>query len=133
MKSKLVAPVLLLLATSCGSREDYVKPYCKDCDKQMTLFVDLVHKGEGINNGTVYIKYDAETRPTFYDDSASLIMQRGRFRANFANRPVGKYYIYAKGYSTFQKYAVEGSSAINISNGYEYTNYMTTLEGVKAE
>lgn len=128
-----LSTAVLLLAASCSSSDDYVKPYCKDCDNQMTLFVDMVHKGEGINNGTVYIKYDTETRPAVYDDSASLIMQRGRFRAVFDNMPVGKYYIYAKGYSTFQKYAVEAASSVNISNGYEYTNYMTTLDGVKAE
>jgi hypothetical protein len=63
-----------------------------------SLHVRTAHHTRTISDLTVYIKYNAQSKPSDFDDSAKIISTPTDTFATFTGLKTGKYYLYGRGY-----------------------------------
>ena len=80
-----------------------------------TLKITSKHHGKNIDSATIYIKYNAQDKPTSYDDSVKCVMESGKPVATFTPLKKGKYYLYGKGWDKNAGNYVEGGIPYIIS------------------
>lgn len=125
---KVVLPVsiaLFLLIASC-SKDGILTNNCKTCT-DLDILVCLVHHGDTIKTGEVYLKYDVTNKPTEYDQSAKLILTDDGPVATFNKKKAGKYYIYANGYDERIGKDVSGGIPVTISSDYLASPYWVKI------
>jgi hypothetical protein len=116
MKSLLSLSFLVLLALSS----------CKKAGTggDFTIAAFPQHHGKAINNGVVYIKYNADElpgqAPSDFDDSAPIVSHPGEAaHAHFKELKKGDYYIYHIGYDSTISQTVKGGIPIKLKKEKE--------------
>lgn len=64
----------------------------------------------------VYIKYNVQDVPSFYDDSAATVMMGDQPTAVFSGLKPGNYYIYGYGFDTSIRQNVKGGMPYTVSS-----------------
>ncbi len=88
-----------------------------------TLKVTPQHHGENIDSCTIFIKYNAQDKPSEYDDQTICIMENGKPVATFSELKKGEYYIYGRGWDADIEqevvggipYKIEEETTLNIT------------------
>lgn len=80
-----------------------------------TLKVTPQHHGDNIDSCTIYIKYNVQDKPSFYDEEVKCLMENGKPVATFTSLNKGNYYIYGKGWDPGIEQNVEGGIPYTIT------------------
>lgn len=80
-----------------------------------TLKVTPQHHGDNIDSCTVYLKYNAQDKPSTYDEQVTCVMENGKPVATFANLNKGNYYVYGKGWDPGIEQEVDGGIPYTIT------------------
>lgn len=114
-----VAATAVLLINGCKKPEDDGPVGGKGGNA--TLRVTTKHHDKLIDSMTVYIKYNSQSKPAIFDDSAKVVKTPTDTVAIITGLKPGKYYLYGYGYDLrFTEPVVVGGVPINITEEKEY-------------
>lgn len=88
-----------------------------------TLRVSPMHHTEYIDSSMVYIKYNATSMPSAFDDSMMCVQSGGKPVATFGQLKKGNYYVYGVGFDEDQP--LDPDHWYNVKGG---TPYVITVE-----
>lgn len=114
IKSLLAVLSLSLFTFSCGDRNN-PEPEQAGKGGSTTLKVTPMHHDKNIDSCTVYIKYNAQDKPSNYDEEVKCVMESGKPVATFTGLKKGKYYVYGSGWDENIEQAVVGGIPYTIS------------------
>ncbi len=80
-----------------------------------TLKVTPQHHGENIDSCTIYLKYNAQDKPSAYDEEVKCVKENGKPVATFTNLNKGNYYVYGDGWDPDIEQEVEGGIPYTIT------------------
>lgn len=115
-----------LLFASC-SREDKDDENTAGKGGQAILRLTPKHHAKLIDSCKVYIKYNTQDKPAFYDDSTWCIPVDGKPVGTFSGLKKGKYYLYGYGWDEAIAEAVDGGAPFEIieEKAYDYSLSVT--------
>lgn len=79
------------------------------------LKVTPKHHSTNIDSCTVSIKYNAQDKPSAYDETVKCVMENGKPVATFSKLKKGNYYVYGKGWDASIEQEVEGGIPYTIT------------------
>lgn len=110
----LLSMSAMLMFTAC-ERDDKQTVTVGGKGGNATLKVTPQHHGDNIDSCTIYIKYNAQDKPSTYDEEVKCVMENGRPVATFTNLNKGNYYIFGKGWDPGIEQEVEGGIPYTIT------------------
>lgn len=113
MKTILFGSLALCTAASCSRKEN---DQTAGKGGNATLICVPKHHDvyKNILNGKIYIAYNVQDIPSFYNDSADCLVVDGVPTATFSGLKTGKYYLYGTGFDTSITKAVKGGLSYEI-------------------
>lgn len=79
------------------------------------LKVTPKHHSTNIDSCTVSLKYNAQDKPSSYDEVVKCVMENGKPVATFTGLKKGNYYVYGKGWDKSIEQEVEGGIPYTIT------------------
>lgn len=116
--SFLLVAVLVLSACNKDNEDEIIQTAGKGGNA--TLRVYPAHHNAPIDSCTVYLKYNADEKPSSYDETQVCAMINSRGVATFTNLKGGTYYLYAEGYDPAVAQNVRGGQSFNFSEEKAY-------------
>lgn len=102
----------MLLFTACERKETVT---VGGKGGNATLKVTPQHHGDNIDSCTIYLKYNAQDKPSSYDEEVKCVMVNGKPVATFTNLNKGNYYVFGKGWDPDIEQEVEGGIPYTIA------------------
>lgn len=136
MKYKKILNVVLVTAfafyalASC-KRKDPEPPVVKNIGGKggnVTIYATPQHHDRNIDSCTVYIKYNAKTSATVYDDSVVCVQVNGKPVATFTGLKKGDYYLYGYGWDPKIAEVVKGGASFTADEEKAYDAFVPVTE-----
>lgn len=110
----LLSVSAMLLFTACERDEKDPVPVGGK-GGNATLKVTPQHHGDNIDSCTIYLKYNAQDKPSAYDEEVKCVMENGKPVAIFTNLHKGNYYVFGRGWDPGIEQEVEGGIPYTIT------------------
>lgn len=103
MKNTIIGLTILLSwvvlsSNSCKREDPVVQEDVAGKGGNAIIKATPQHHGENIDSSTIFLKYNAQDKPSTFDEQAVCVMENGKPVATFSNLKKGKYYIYGEGW-----------------------------------
>jgi hypothetical protein len=118
MKTRFLSTIVLLaaVATVSCNRDDNKGSAGKGGNAILRIVPKHHNVFKNLVDMKVYIRYNVQDAPSFYDDSVATVAMSDQPTAVFSGLKTGNYYIYGYGYDTSIKQNVKGGMPYTISS-----------------
>lgn len=131
MNTRPITSMLLLTtctAISCTRSDDSNSGAGKGGNATLSIVAQHHTVTKNITTCKMYIKYNAQDAPAYYDDSVQCNIADSEAVGIFSGLKTGNYYIYGLGYDTSVKQTVKGGMPYTISSETNQTINLAVTE-----
>lgn len=119
----------VLLITGCGRKDKTEPEGTAGKGGNAVLKITTKHHGKNIDSAKVFIKYNEQNTPAYYDDSAKIAMVDGKPVAVFSGLKPGNYYLLGLGWDPTIVGDVRGGIPYTIIEEKTYDISLPVTEG----
>ncbi|MCB0698758.1 MAG: hypothetical protein H6551_00540 [Chitinophagales bacterium] len=122
----LVGTLALLSTSSCKKKENEA---VAGKGGSAVLKVSPKHHSDYIDSCTIFLKYNAQDKPSSYDEQVVCVQENGKPVATFTGLKKGNYYVYGDGWDPDIEQKVVGGIPYTVSEEKTYDINVPVTEG----